>query len=108
MQMRRVQIKFSQDRDYYTVLSMLSAANCPLAEGSIPTFHRPPSTVSWASVSTAQLTKNPPRDAGAAITPESNAPVPSNYMGRKAYGFETGTRVIFTIAKTGMLIIELC
>jgi hypothetical protein len=103
--MRRVQIKFSQDRDYYTVLSMLSAANCPLAEGSIPTFHRPPSTVSWGSIATAQQINNP-RGVVAAITPESNAPGPSNYMGRKASGFETGMRVIFTTTKPDILIIE--
>lgn len=107
MQMRRVQIKFSQDRDYYTVLSMLSGVNCPLAEGSIPTFHRPPSTVSWGSVATAQQINNPQREKVAAITPESNAPGPSNYMGRKVSGFETGMRVICTITKTSILIVEL-
>lgn len=107
MQMRRVQIKFSQDCDYYTVLSMLSSANCPLAEGSVPTLHRPPSTVSWGSVATAQVIKNSQREAGAGITPQSNAPGPSNYMGRKASGFETGMRIIFPVTKFGILIVEL-
>ncbi|KAF3388377.1 hypothetical protein F1880_003733 [Penicillium rolfsii] len=91
MQMRRVQFKFYQDRDYYTVLSMLSGANCPLAEGSVPILHRPPSTVSWGSVATAKQTNNLPCETRAAVTPESNAPGPANYMGRKASGFETSS-----------------
>ncbi|KAF7719686.1 Uncharacterized protein PECH_004187 [Penicillium ucsense] len=65
---RRFQIKFSQDRDYYTMLSMLSGMNCPLTEGTWPAAARHPSST---SAGTAQTTLNLRQDTGNAITPES-------------------------------------
>ncbi|KAJ5495823.1 hypothetical protein N7539_000939 [Penicillium diatomitis] len=65
---RRFQIKFSQDHDYYTMLSMLSGMNCPLTEGTWPAAGRHPSST---SAGTAQTTLNLRQDMGNAITPES-------------------------------------
>src|SRR5689334_518429 len=76
IQIRRFQIKFAQERDYYTTLSMLSGIDCPLTEGAVQALRRPPSSASWASVPTVHMANVPSRGTGAVITPESNAPVP--------------------------------
>ncbi|KAJ5596231.1 hypothetical protein N7450_002689 [Penicillium hetheringtonii] len=49
---RRFQLKFLVERDFYTALSVLSEANCPLTEGNataVPHLRRLPSSSSWAS-----------------------------------------------------------
>ncbi|KAL4804533.1 hypothetical protein BDV18DRAFT_162293 [Aspergillus unguis] len=46
---RRFQVKFSSDRDYYSALSILSEINCPFSEASVNTVRpmsRPTSSVS--------------------------------------------------------------
>ncbi|KAJ5612527.1 hypothetical protein N7510_005721 [Penicillium lagena] len=51
-QLRRFQIKFVSDRDYYTALALLGEINCPLTEGSapsVPSSRRLPSTMSLNS-----------------------------------------------------------
>jgi hypothetical protein len=88
--MRRFQVRFTEDRHYYTTLSMLSGINCPLAEGAMPALRRPPSSLSGASVPTVQMTKKPLRDVGNAITPESNAPGSFRHIARTASDMETG------------------
>lgn len=80
IQLRRFQVKFAQDCDYYTALSMISSINCPMADGTLP---------SSRGQATAQMTNNPPRGMGPMITPESNASGPFNHMARTASGFET-------------------
>ncbi|KAJ5435114.1 hypothetical protein N7491_005709 [Penicillium cf. griseofulvum] len=48
---RRFQIKFTTERDYFTALALLGEINCPLTEGKIPvpTMQRYPSVSSWTS-----------------------------------------------------------
>ncbi|KAJ5168713.1 uncharacterized protein N7482_004307 [Penicillium canariense] len=88
IQIRRFQIKFAHECDYYTTLSMLSGIDCPLTEGAMQALHRPPSSASWASVPTVHMANVPSRGTGAVITPESNAPVPLYPMTRTVSGFE--------------------
>ncbi|KAJ5662048.1 uncharacterized protein N7477_009664, partial [Penicillium maclennaniae] len=73
---RRFQLKFTQDRDYYSALAILSEINCPLAEGSASTqtLQRPPSTSSWTSVPSVQLSTTTLSNANNAMTPDSNGP----------------------------------
>ncbi|KAJ6127093.1 hypothetical protein N7523_002705 [Penicillium sp. IBT 18751x] len=73
---RRFQLKFTQDRDYYSALAILSEINCPLTEGSASTqtLQRPPSTSSWTSVPSVQLSTTTLRNANNAMTPDSNRP----------------------------------
>ncbi|OQD74019.1 hypothetical protein PENDEC_c012G06772 [Penicillium decumbens] len=87
---RRFQLKFSQDRDYYTALAILSEINCPLTEGnaSTQTLQRPPSTCSWTSVPSVQLSTVASKDANNAMTPDSNAPVPFHTMARYEPGLQ--------------------
>lgn len=78
-QVRRFQIKFSQDRDYYTALAILSEINCPLTEGNTPPVHplqRLSSSSSWASGPSAQLSTTAATNVNPAMTPASNATVP--------------------------------
>ncbi|KAJ5164300.1 uncharacterized protein N7500_006130 [Penicillium coprophilum] len=48
---RRFQIKFITERDYFTALALLGEINCPLTEGKIPlpAMQRFPSVSSWTS-----------------------------------------------------------
>ncbi|KAJ5380762.1 uncharacterized protein N7496_003190 [Penicillium cataractarum] len=78
--LRRFQVKFTQDCDYYTALSMISSIDCPMADGTLPSSRGP---------TTAQILNNPPRGMGPMITPESNAPGPFTHMARTASGLET-------------------
>ncbi|OQE46606.1 hypothetical protein PENCOP_c001G01619 [Penicillium coprophilum] len=50
-QIRRFQIKFTTERDYFTTLALLGEINCPLTEGKIPVpaMQRFPSVSSWTS-----------------------------------------------------------
>ncbi|CEO60629.1 hypothetical protein PMG11_05246 [Penicillium brasilianum] len=75
--LRRFQVRFARDSDYYTALSMISSINCPLADGTLPSSRLP---------TTAQMANNPPHPM---ITPESNTSGPFNHMARTASGFET-------------------
>ncbi|KAJ5849944.1 hypothetical protein N7455_009800 [Penicillium solitum] len=48
---RRFQIKFTTERDYFMALTLLGEINCPLTEGKIPVpaIQRVPSVPSWTS-----------------------------------------------------------
>ncbi|KAJ5196115.1 hypothetical protein N7449_006594 [Penicillium cf. viridicatum] len=48
---RRFQIKFTTERDYFVALTLLGEINCPLTEGKIPVpaIQRFPSVSSWTS-----------------------------------------------------------
>ncbi|KAJ5105624.1 hypothetical protein NUU61_002971 [Penicillium alfredii] len=68
---RRFQIKFSSDRDYYTALALLSSINCPLTEGGpAQTPRRPPSSSSWNSGYASFIA--PGRDASTPLTSNSS------------------------------------
>ncbi|PLB41221.1 uncharacterized protein BDW47DRAFT_99720 [Aspergillus candidus] len=64
---RRFQIKFSLDRDYYTALSILSDIKCPFSESNVGTLVQPtrPSSSQWRrellpAVSRSMSTFHPP------------------------------------------------
>ncbi|CAG8124137.1 unnamed protein product [Penicillium olsonii] len=50
-QVRRFQIKFATEQDYFMVLALLGEINCPMTESnaSIPASRQPPSISSWTS-----------------------------------------------------------
>ncbi|KGO69252.1 hypothetical protein PITC_095740 [Penicillium italicum] len=64
---RRFQIKFTTERDYFTALTLLGEINCPLTEGKIPVpvIQRFPSVSSWTS---GQLSSVAPRTTNTAAT----------------------------------------
>ncbi|CAG8909653.1 unnamed protein product [Penicillium egyptiacum] len=64
---RRFQIKFTTERDYFTALALLGEINCPLTEGKIPVpaIQRFPSVSSWTS---GHLSSIAPRTANTAAT----------------------------------------
>ncbi|KAJ5125802.1 hypothetical protein N7448_005116 [Penicillium atrosanguineum] len=88
---RRFQLKFTQDRDYYSTLAILSGINCPLTEGSASTqtLQRPPSTSSWTSVPSVQLVTTTLRNVNNAMTPDSNGPGPFYPV----VGYEPGVHI---------------
>lgn len=76
LQVRQFQIKFSQERDYYTALAILGEINCPLTEGTTPPVHplqRMPSSSSWTSAPSVQLTTTTATNVNSMRTPDSNA-----------------------------------
>ncbi|KAJ6188496.1 hypothetical protein N7519_003404 [Penicillium mononematosum] len=64
---RRFQIKFTTERDYFTALALLGEINCPLTEGKIPApaIQRFPSVSSWTS---GHLSSIAPRTSNTAAT----------------------------------------
>ncbi|KAJ5956035.1 hypothetical protein N7501_010314 [Penicillium viridicatum] len=64
---RRFQIKFTTERDYFMALTLLGEINCPLTEGKIPVpaMQRFPSVSSWTS---GQLSSIVPRTTKTAST----------------------------------------
>ncbi|KAJ5129583.1 uncharacterized protein N7515_005622 [Penicillium bovifimosum] len=64
---RRFQIKFTSERDYFTVLTLLGEINCPLTEGKppAPAVRRFPSVSSWTS---GHLSSIPPRTVNTVAT----------------------------------------
>ncbi|KAJ5513384.1 hypothetical protein N7463_002936 [Penicillium fimorum] len=66
-QIRRFQIKFTTERDYFTALALLNEINCPLTEGKIPVpaMQRFPSVSSWTS---GHLSSIVPRTTNTAAT----------------------------------------
>ncbi|OQE26420.1 hypothetical protein PENSTE_c005G04912 [Penicillium steckii] len=81
---RRFQLKFLVERDFYTALSVLSEVNCPLTEGNataIPQLRRLPSSSSWASSIQAPTIAMTNRNI--VMTPDSNAtgPTPAQWRG---------------------------
>ncbi|KXG48195.1 uncharacterized protein PGRI_020650 [Penicillium griseofulvum] len=66
-QIRRFQIKFTTERDYFTALALLGEINCPLTEGKIPVppMQRFPSVSSWTS---GNLSSIVPRTTNTAAT----------------------------------------
>ncbi|KUM59783.1 hypothetical protein ACN42_g7350 [Penicillium freii] len=64
---RRFQIKFTTERDYFMALTLLGEINCPLTEGKIPVpaMQRFPSVSSWTS---GQLSSIAPRTTNTAST----------------------------------------
>ncbi|KAJ5383759.1 hypothetical protein N7517_001670 [Penicillium concentricum] len=64
---RRFQIKFTTESDYFTALALLGEINCPLTEGKIPVpaMQRFPSVSSWTS---GHLSSNAPRTTNTAAT----------------------------------------
>ncbi|KAJ5835734.1 hypothetical protein N7447_001760 [Penicillium robsamsonii] len=66
-QIRRFQIKFTTERDYFTALALLGEINCPLTEGKIPVpaMQRFPSVSSWTS---GHLSSIVPRTTNTAAT----------------------------------------
>ncbi|CAI7644432.1 unnamed protein product [Penicillium glandicola] len=64
---RRFQIKFTTERDYFTALALLGEINCPLTEGKIPVpaIQRFPSVSSWTS---GHLSSIAPRTTNTAAT----------------------------------------
>ncbi|CAG7938663.1 unnamed protein product [Penicillium nalgiovense] len=64
---RRFQIKFTTERDYFTALALLGEINCPLTEGKIPVpaIQRFPSVSSWTS---GHLSSIAPRTANTVAT----------------------------------------
>ncbi|KAJ5418033.1 uncharacterized protein N7487_001583 [Penicillium crustosum] len=64
---RRFQIKFTTERDYFMALTLLGEINCPLTEGKIPlpVIQRFPSVSSWTS---GQLSSIVPRTTNTAST----------------------------------------
>ncbi|KAJ5595075.1 uncharacterized protein N7459_001283, partial [Penicillium hispanicum] len=72
---RRFQIKFLRNSDYFTALALLSEINCPLTEGStsLQAPQRPPSSSSWTS---AQISTTASKDASTAFASNQTTPVP--------------------------------
>ncbi|KAF9246069.1 hypothetical protein DTO006G1_92 [Penicillium roqueforti] len=68
---RRFQIKFTTERDYFMALTLLGEINCPLTEGKIPVpaIQRLPSVSSWTS---GHLSSIAPRTANTAATSTSS------------------------------------
>ncbi|OQE06801.1 hypothetical protein PENVUL_c016G03278 [Penicillium vulpinum] len=66
-QLRRFQIKFATEHDYFTALAVLGEINCPLIEGKIPVpaLQRFPSVSSWTS---GNLSSIVPRTTNTAAT----------------------------------------
>ncbi|EPS33904.1 hypothetical protein PDE_08866 [Penicillium oxalicum 114-2] len=83
---RRFQIKFSRNRDYYAMLSMLSGIDCPLTEGAWPAASRHSSST---SVGTAPTPRISGRDTGNMITPESVRPDTSGQPARAESGLDS-------------------
>lgn len=82
-QIRRFQLKFLVERDFYTALSVLSEANCPLTEGNataVPHLRRLPSSSSWASSLQAPTILMTNRTI--VMTPDSNAAGPTTAQWR--------------------------
>lgn len=55
-QVRRFQIKFASDQDYYTTLAILSNINCPFSESNVgppQPVRRPTASTQWRSGSVA-------------------------------------------------------
>lgn len=55
-QVRRFQIKFASDQDYYTTLAILSNINCPFSESNVgppQPVRRPTTSTQWRSGSVA-------------------------------------------------------
>ncbi|CAI7661394.1 unnamed protein product [Penicillium manginii] len=78
---RRFQLKFLADRDFYTALSLLSEIDCPITEGNATAVQQPPrrlpSSSSWASFQAPTIIW---KNGNTVMTPESNATGPFHVM----------------------------
>ncbi|KAJ6095785.1 hypothetical protein N7486_006531 [Penicillium sp. IBT 16267x] len=75
MHIRRFQIKFSRNTDYFTALALLSGINCPLTEGSTSMLQsrRPPSSASWSSF---QVPTSASKEASTTVTSDIDTTTP--------------------------------
>ncbi|KAJ5983964.1 hypothetical protein N7481_006063 [Penicillium waksmanii] len=84
---RRFQLKFLADRDFYTALSLLCEINCPITEGNATAVQQPPrqlpSSSSWASFQAPTIIW---KNGNTAMTPESNATGPFHEMAQGPAG----------------------
>ncbi|KAJ5650605.1 uncharacterized protein N7484_004328 [Penicillium longicatenatum] len=79
MHIRRFQIKFSRNTDYFTALALLSNINCPLTEGSTSMLQprRSPSSASWTSL---QVPQSALKEASTAVASDNDTTIPSFHV----------------------------